>query len=98
MQLTFDGKTMRDEFPDMTIETNGKKSPFKGTGRSVDYEVLGSDEDSIAVLLKNYYGRDRIEHYHFVDRDLFWVYSEESTYPTLPDLNFREYFRRVGKR
>ena len=55
------------------------------------YRVLAMDDDSVAILVAKYHGRDRILHIHFVSDDSFWLYSEETNYG-LRDLNFREYF------
>jgi hypothetical protein len=94
LELSFDGKTMRNRFPDITVETNGQTSAFKGFENAFLYRELGSDEDSVAILIKNYFGHDSIVQYHFVNRDRFWVYADDPKMG-LADLNFREYFDRV---
>jgi hypothetical protein len=92
--LTFDGTTMRSHIPDFDINIDGKLRHFAATHQSSSYRVLGIDQDSVALLAANYFGRERILHIHFVSDDEFWLYSEESDYG-LRDLNFREYFRRA---
>ena len=95
LELSFDPTTTRSFMPDVQLDTNGKRSTFKGTDESFRYRVLGADEDSIVLYVEKEFGRDRIIHIHFVGNDQFWIYSEESKFP-LQDLNFREYFRRIA--
>jgi hypothetical protein len=85
---------MRYKMPDVNINIQGKALHFVGTDETYPYRVLGTDEDSIALMLEKSHGRDRIIHIHFVSDEVFWLYSEESDYG-LRDLNIREYFRRV---
>jgi hypothetical protein len=94
LRLGFGGATMRYTMPDADITINNKPQHMVGSDDSYQYRVLGRDQDSVAIMLKNDHGRDRIMHIHFVSNDLFWLYSEESDYG-LRDLNFREYFRRI---
>jgi hypothetical protein len=94
LQLSFDGTNMRHQIPDFDITIKGKLRHLVGSNETFSYRVLGTDVDSVAILVANDHGRDRIMHIHFVSDDMFWLYSEESDYG-LRDLNFREYFRRM---
>jgi hypothetical protein len=94
LQLSFDGTNMRQQLPDFDVTIEGKLRHLVGYDDTFSYRVLGMDADSVAILVANEHGRDRILHIHFVSDDAFWLYSEESDYG-LRDLNFREYFRRA---
>jgi hypothetical protein len=94
LELTFDGSKMRYQIPDADVVIQGQPQHFVGSDDCFDYRVLGSDSDSVALLLLNQHGKDRIWHLHFVSDEVFWIYSEDADYG-LRDLNFREYFRRV---
>ncbi len=94
LELTFDGAHMRYRMPDADIPIQGKSQHFAGFDEKFGYRVLGSDNDSVALLIAKVHGQDRIWHLHFVSDDMFWIYSEDGDYG-LRDLNFREYFRRV---
>jgi len=94
LQLSFEGARMRYKISDVDLVIVGKPRHLVGMDESYVYRVLGSDQDSVAVIVEKNHGRDRILHIHFVSDDVFWLYSEESDYG-LRDLNFREYFRRL---
>jgi len=94
LQLTFDGTKMRYLLPDFEVTIQGKPRHLVGSDETFSYRVLGTDSDSIALLVAKDHGRDRIIHIHFVNDNTFWLYSEESDYG-LRDLNYREYFRRA---
>jgi hypothetical protein len=94
MQLSFDGTNMRRALPDFDIAIQGKPTHFAGSEENLSYRLIGTDSDSVAILVTNDHGADRIIHIHFVKNDMFWLYSEETNYG-LRDLNFREYFRRI---
>ena len=94
LQLTFDGTKMRYLLPDFEITIQGKPRHLVGSDETFSYRVLGTDNDSTALLVAKDHGRDRIIHIHFVDDNTFWLYSEDSDYG-LRDLNYREYFRRT---
>jgi hypothetical protein len=94
LQLSFDGTRMRYKIPDIDLAIEGKSRHLVGMDEFYVYRVLGSDQDSVALIIEKDHGRDRILHIHFVSDDVFWLYSEESDYG-LRDLNFREYFRRL---
>lgn len=94
LELSFDGTTLRSRLPDLDITIQGRLRHLVGADESFSYRILGADEDSVALLVAKYFGRDRILHIHFVNDDSFWLYSEETNYG-LRDLNFREYFQRV---
>ena len=80
--------------PNLDVQIQGKSAHFVGEHVSCEYQLLGADQDSVVILVKNDHGKDRIWHLHFVTEDLFWIYSEDANYG-LRDLNFREYFRRA---
>ena len=94
LEMSFDGKEMRYRLPDFDLTIQGNSRHIVGSDESYSYHVLGADNDSIAILVGKYQGRDRILHIHFVNDDSFWLYSEETDFG-LRDLNFREYFRRA---
>ena len=94
LKLSFDSLKMHYQMPDVDVTIQGKPQHFVGSDDAYSYRVLGADQDSVAVMLKGILGRDRIWHIHFVNHDMFWLYSEESDYG-LRNLNFREYFRRI---
>jgi len=94
MHLSFDGTNMRRGLPDFDIPIQGKPTHFVGSEENLSYRVIGTDSDSVAILVTNDHGADRILHIHFVNDDSFWLYSEETNYG-LRDLNVREYFQRV---
>ena len=94
LKLSFDTAKMRYRMPDVDITIQGKPQHFVGSDDSYSYRILGADQDSVALMLKNILGRDRLWHIHFVSNNVFWLYSEESDYG-LRDLNFREYFRKI---
>jgi hypothetical protein len=94
LELTFNGTTMRYLLPDFDLTIQGKMKHLVGTDETFSYRVLGTDDDSIALLVAKDHGRDRIIHIHFVNANTFWLYSEESDYG-LRDLNYREYFRKI---
>ena len=93
LEMSFDAKTFRNYMPDIEIKSKGKSTVFYGTDKSYAYRVLGSDVDSVSILVEKELGRDRIMHIHFVGERTFWIYSEESSYE-LRELNIREYFHR----
>lgn len=94
MELSFDGARMQRQVSDFDVRIQGKLRHFAGADEALSYRVLGTDVDSIAILVAGDHGRDRILHIHFVTQDSFWLYSEETDYG-LRDENFREYFRRI---
>jgi hypothetical protein len=94
MQLSFDGTRIRRQLPDFDVTIQGSHRHMIGADEAFSYRVLGSDADSVAILVAGDHGRDRILHIHFATEDSFWLYSEETDYG-LRDLNFREYFRRI---
>jgi hypothetical protein len=94
LRMSFDGNQMRHEMPDVNINIQGKVLHFVGADETCRYRVVGADYDSVALMLDQCHGRDRIIHLHFVSDEVFWLYSEESDYG-LRDLNIREYFQRV---
>ena len=94
LRLTFDGSRMRYQIPDADSVIQGQSQHFVGSDERFEYRVLGRDSDSVALLLMNHHGKDRIWHLHFVSDDAFWIYSEDGDYG-LRDLNIREYFRRI---
>jgi hypothetical protein len=94
LRKSFDGDQMRHDMPDVNINIQAKALHFVGADETCRYRILGADYDSVALMLDQCHGRDRIVHIHFVSDEVFWLYSEESDYG-LRDLNIREYFRRV---
>jgi len=94
LELTFDGKNMRYLMPDTDVSIQGKAQHFVGSDDKFAYRVLGTTVDSVALVIAKHYGHDRIWHLHFVNDNVFWIYSEDGDYG-LRDLNFREYFRRL---
>ena len=94
LTLSFDDARMRYMMPALNVVIGGKTHQLAGVDQSYSYRVLGSDQDSVALMVEKESGRDRIIHIHFVSANEFWLYSEESDYG-LRDLNFREYFRKV---
>lgn len=94
LQRTFDSESYRYDMPSMSITIAGKPFDLVAIDESYRYHILGSDYDSVALLVEHYRDRDRMLHIHFASADVLWVYSEESDYG-LRDLNVREYFRRL---
>ena len=94
LQLDVSKNELRYTMPDLDVQIQGKPFHMAGEHDTYQYRVLGSDQDSIAILVKNDHGKEGIWHLHFVNDDLLWIYSEDANYG-LTDLNFREYFRKV---
>jgi hypothetical protein len=94
LQLDISKSELRYTMPDLDVQIQGKPFHMTGEHDTYQYRVLGSDQASTAILVKNDHGRDRIWHLHFVNDDLLWIYSEDADFG-LRDLNFREYFRKV---
>lgn len=94
LELTFEPSRMRYRMPAVDAPVQGEIRHFGGSDWKYDYEVLGTDSDSTAIIVRFLYGKDRIWHVHFTADDEFWIYSEDGDYG-LRDLNFREYFQRM---
>jgi hypothetical protein len=60
-------------------------SDYEGSLQSVDYELLGSDADSVVIMVSGQVPADsKIQHIHFEGK-YYWISLE----------GLREYFRRV---
>ena len=81
-------KRVGDIFGHLTIRFTRQKihTAFKGERSAGNYEILGSDADSVAIMHWNpLFERQTIQHIHFVGERHYWIAIGRQ----------REWFRRV---
>ena len=81
LTITYDGNQVTEYAPN--LGENGKEFRYNSA-----YKVLGHDENSLVIMLKNPgNNKDLLMHIHFDNPDRFWVYLE--------DTGWKEYFDRI---
>ena len=94
MVITFSETSVSATMPDIEVETSGKRQLLPGMTENSPYRVIGTDHNTVAILTENDQGEDWLIVYHFVGKDVFWVYFDGAG-DGLVDLNIREYFSKI---
>jgi len=92
--LAFVDDTVSMRLPDHEVETPEGPETIQGFDEQHPYTVLGSDLNSVAIMVKMPNGvEEGIVLYHFESDDQMWTYVGDMG--AFSSIHIREYFRRV---
>ena len=95
MRLTFSPGELYVVMPDIQVPVSGKSKPFAGFSEKKPYKILFCNDMTVVFSAKRSFNEEMAATtFNFVSKDQFWVYLG-STDARVPDLNTREYFRRI---
>ncbi|GHT92318.1 hypothetical protein FACS1894116_02300 [Betaproteobacteria bacterium] len=96
LTVHFDGQNITHEMPDLEIEINNVKRPFKGLREQNTYKVLFTNATTVAIQSRELFTQNEyVQIYHFVDDDTVWIYVGDSEAASRFFPHLREYFIRV---
>jgi len=95
MTLEFSADELLLRMPDTQVPVGGEIKPFAGFEEKKPYKILHCDSRSVVIESPEpVTGENDVTTYFFVGHDEMWAYiGTNSTH--VPDLHFREYFRRT---
>jgi len=75
LTLRFEGSRVSYELPDWDAEIDGKYSHLVGAHETSDYEILFSNDNTVAVKGRQLVtGKEMVTVYNFVDANTMWIY------------------------
>ena len=85
-------KMIITDIPIKQISINGKQSEWHGLNQTIEYNLLGCTDDSVAIKY-SLFGYDFIEQMYFINEDTYWIYSGSAK--LTENSHTREFFVRV---
>ena len=95
MKLTFTHSELHIVMPDIEVPVLGQSKPFAGFEQRAQYKILFCSSAMLVWSAKLSLDSElKATTLMFLDANNFWVYAGGND-PKIPDLNTREYFRRL---
>jgi hypothetical protein len=95
MTMEFSADELLLRMPDTQVTVGGEIKPFFGFEHNKPYKILHCDSRSVVIESPEpVTGENGVTTYFFVGHDEMWAYIGTNS-TRVPDLHFREYFRRT---
>ncbi|GAB4197411.1 MAG: hypothetical protein Tsb002_31500 [Wenzhouxiangellaceae bacterium] len=94
MTIQFHEGSGHSDWPARRVLLDEKIHDLAHSSLDFEYQLLGCDPDSVALMTSAEGTEAEIIIYHFIDRNIMWLYTDSSNFG-LVSLHMREYFRRI---